>query len=226
MSTTSASSTDGHIVEPTGYIAPSDDARRAAAGGVTFREVMSGQLTVGQSDPRAGYKQAGSSAVTMRATITIADVSAFVRDPGHCAQLCAELDLPRITGRVQSSAGHFGLFVPTSDARTTLMRYELRFEIGGKPHLLRGVKNCTAAPLWRLWRATTTLNTTLHDLSDSDERIVAAGIMRLGPVGLLAMLKTMHGIGTRPWVRIRSTAQFLGFFIGGLVSTYLLQRRA
>jgi hypothetical protein len=202
------------------------DTKSVGAGGVTFREVMKGQLKLGETDPSTGYRGAGTAAITMTATVTIDDVRAFVRDPVHTAVLCADLDLPKIAGPTQSAAGRFGLFVPTADARTTQMRYELPLQVDGKPHLLRGIKTITPAGPWLLWRATTTLHATLHDVTDSDEQIVAAGILRLGPFGLLAMMRTMHGTGARPWVRTRSVAQFLGFFVGGLVSTYLLHRRA
>lgn len=195
-------------------------------GGVTFREVMSGQLMVGESDPSAGYRARGTAAIRVTATVTILDIDEFLRDPAHGAALSAELDVPRVAGPVQSTEGQFGLFVPTGDARTTHMRYELPLVVDGQPHLLQGIKTITPDAAWRLWHATTTLHTTLYDISESDVKIVAAGVLRLRPFGLLAMLKSMQGTGPRRSTRICSVAQFLSFFVGGLVSTYVLHRRA
>jgi hypothetical protein len=194
--------------------------------GVRFREEMAGQLTTGETDPIAGYRGRGTGAITMYAAIEIADVPAFIADPGHNAELTAEIDIPRLGGRFTSGVGHFGLFVPTEDARVTNMVYELPVVIDGEDHLLRGVKPIRVAAPWRLWPATTTLLTTLHQGDSAEGKVVAAGALRLGMKELVAMVRTMEGTADWAVERWWRVAQFLGFFTGGLVSTYLLRRRA
>jgi hypothetical protein len=195
-------------------------------GGVTFREVMTGQLTAGETDPRAAYSGHGTSGIRLMATINIADLRTFFEDPTHSASMVADLDMPRIGGRLTNVTGRFGLFVPTGDARSTQMLYELPLTIEGREHFLRGVKNIRVAAPWRMWPATTTLLTTLHEGDTDVGKVVAAGILRIRPLGVIGMLSTLRGIGEHAVGYAGPVVEFLTFFVGGLFSTYVLRRRA
>lgn len=194
--------------------------------GVAFDEVMAGQVTMGEKDPWTGYLGEGTVGMVLRATVEIDDIAAFVDDPDHAARLRTTVDAPRLGERFSSHAGLFGLFVPTDEARTTQMVYEWPVLIDGREHWVRGAKDVTVAAPWRMWPATTTLLTTVHDGSDSSGPVVAAGILRLGVPELLSMIGTMRGVGVGPLRRSWAVLRFLSFFCGGLVSTYVLRRRA
>lgn len=195
--------------------------------GVTFREVMTGQLTLGTADPRAGYQNPNSVGFVVDATIDIPDLTAFLDDPNHRGGLFADVEVPRWGEQFGSRVGGaFGLFTPTEHARTTHMVYELPVTIDGRPHWIVGVKQIRVEAIWRLWPATTTLYTTVHEGRDSSGAVVGAGIVRLNLSGVLAMLATMRGTRARWPVRGWNVLRFLTFFTTGLVSTYLLRRRA
>ncbi|KAA0017062.1 hypothetical protein [Antrihabitans cavernicola] len=186
------------------------------SAGLRFREVMTGQVTMGEKDPWVGYRSPASAAVTFTARITIEDIGTFLADPDHAAALSADLDVPRLGGRIASRGGVFGVFTPTDDARTTHIRYELPITIDDRPHWLHGVKVVTVAAPWRLWPATTTLLTFIHEGVDDSGAIVGAGVLKMGAGKLIRSVTTLRG----------AVAQYLSFFAGGLISTYLLRRRA
>lgn len=201
-----------------------------AAAGVRFDEVMTGRLALGETDPRAGYRSPGAVGVVLRCRIRIADVDAFLDDPAHGAELLGDVDIPVLGGRFESEAGRFGLFVPSGSARLTHMVYESRVVIDGRPHWFHGHKEIRVAGPWRLWPATTTLLVTLHDGAGESEDagpVVGAGVLRLRPTDFLSLLGSLRATGgataRRRWA---ARGRFTVFFAGGLVSTYLLRRRA
>jgi len=53
--------------------------------GITFREMMAGGFTLGETDPLRGREKgkAAGTRLAMHATIDIRDIRAFVSDPQH-----------------------------------------------------------------------------------------------------------------------------------------------
>ncbi len=194
--------------------------------GVEFREVMTGQITLGAADPWAGYRGSASVGVILNATVTIDSVKAFLADPRHPGVLTVDFVAPRWGEQIAGGTGQFGLFVPSGQARTTHMLYELPVVIDGRRYWLRGVKYVTVSGIWRMWSATTTLLTTVHAGDDNTGAVVGAGVLRLDLPGLFSMLGTMRGANGRWSNRVWAVARFLAFFAGGLFSTYVLRRPA
>ncbi|MFG1783113.1 hypothetical protein ACGFIU_11785 [Rhodococcus oryzae] len=194
--------------------------------GIRFGETMTGQITLGETDPRSGYRNPGAFGVVVRGTIHIEDLGAFLDDPRHEARLAGEVDIPSLGGRFESDSGRFGLFTPTEQARMTHMVYELGVDIGGVGHWFRGHKEIRVAGPWRLWPATTTLLVTLHE-GDREGPVVAAGMLRLRLTAFTALLGSLTVTGgVSMWRRWATSGRFTAFFAGGLISTYLLRRRA
>ena len=199
----------------------------STSAGLVFSETMSGPFALGETDPALGAV-AGRRArtpLTMRVTITIADVAAFAHDVSHAAQLggvvkCAPLGQP-----LRGEHGVMRLFAP-NDARTSrVMYYGLPATHHGRARYLVGVKHVDGRSLFRMWRETTTLYTRLHDGADETAPVIGAGILRLGPLDLLRTLPTMRPTPPAGAMRGAATlARFGEFFAGQLWDSYIVHR--
>ena len=192
--------------------------------GVTFREQMVGRLTFGVTDPVAGYDDVGAVPFTLKASIDIPDIEAFVADPTHTGGLTGHLYAPRAGFTLPGKSGIFRLFSPSGDPNLTYMVYELAYERDGKPYYFAGRKEVRVGPVWRGWRETTTLYVRLHE-GDASGPIVAAGILRLNIFDLLALLGTFHATGCeRPSDGWRAIGGFAWFFTRELWRTYIVRK--
>ena len=192
--------------------------------GLTFHEVMTGQLSLRAPDPRKGYRQPGSVGIAFRAKIEIANIETFLTDPQHRGALTSNVEVPRWGAQSTDSEGLFGLFVPAEPSMTHMI-YQSPIMINGLPHRLCGVKELRVAGPWRLWPATTTLLVEVRQGADGAGAPVGSGILRLSLTGFVSMIATMRGTGGRWPLRHMAVVQFMIFFVRGLVATYLLGRR-
>lgn len=195
--------------------------------GVTFREQMSGRITFGETDPQRGYDDPAAFPLTLHGTIDIDDIAAFVIDPDHVGDLVGHIEIQRRGGWLPAITGRFGLFTPTSDPALVYMVYEMAIMLDGRPHCFAGRKHVRIAGPWRLWPATTTLFVQVHAGEGRDGPVVAAGVLRLGVPGLLALLGTLRArgcVGLRS--RIWAVGLFFRFFAAELARIFLWRRPA
>ena len=192
--------------------------------GVAFREQMVGRLTFGVTDPVVGFNDIGAVAFTLKASIDVPDIEAFVADPTHSGGLTGHLYAPRAGFTLPGKSGIFRLFSPSGDPNVTWMVYELSYQRDGKPYYFAGRKEVRVGPVWRLWHETTTLYVRLHE-GDASGPIVAAGIVRLNIFDLLALLGTFHTIGCeRLSQSLRAIGGFAWFFARELWRTYIVRK--
>jgi predicted acylesterase/phospholipase RssA len=185
-------------------------------GGVSFSERMAGRLRVADHLP-------DTASCELLLDVAVTDVDRFVDDPAHVAQVRGDVVCPFLGGRLPILSGTVNLLAEQAvgDLR---MRYELIVaDQNGRTLRVLGEKFVHRDTRLDLWPDTTTLYTTVHDVTDDTE--IAAGVLRLSPAGLLRQLATMRGRGRRPAAAL---VQFLGFFLGRLADTYLTppKRRA
>jgi hypothetical protein len=184
--------------------------------GISFHERMSGQLRVADLPPE-------KSPLELRLDVKITDVDRFMADPAHTALVGGEVSCPALGERLPIRSGTVNLLAEKSvgDLR---MNYDLTVtDWRGRNLRILGNKLVHRDSRLDLWRDTTTLYTTVHDLADDTE--IAAGVLQLSPAGLLRQLSTMRGSGRRP---VGALVRFLSFFLGRLTDTYLTspKRRA
>jgi predicted acylesterase/phospholipase RssA len=186
--------------------------RGAPPAGVSFREKMSGPLSV------ADLPAARTSACDLLLEVAITDVDRFVADPDHVARVYGTVSCPGLGGTLPIRSGTLNLLVEKSlgDLR---MVYELLVSgPDGGELTFYGEKVVHHDRGLDLWKDTTTLHLTVTDGSGTE---VAAGVLRLTPTGLLRQLASMRA-GDRSGRRgVRSFAKFLRFFGGQLSDTYL-----
>jgi hypothetical protein len=196
------------------------------AGGVSFRETMSGRISFGTDDPESGHRDDSAIPTVLSATINIRDVVAFAGSEDHRADMAAHLYSPRLGFTLPATSSNFQLFCPTDDPKLTEMVYEIGFRRDGRHYWFSGRKAVRKGPFWRLWRDTTTLFVRVYEGHDRSGKVVAAGILKLGAFDFGALLTTLHARDVQGLLaRLRAIAVFAAFFSRELWRTYGLGRR-
>jgi hypothetical protein len=191
--------------------------------GITFDETMTGDFALGPVDPEAGAamgKKAGNQ-LAMHATVTIADLDAFIADPKHEGRLKGSIDFAPLGQGIPARSGVFNLFSPSRKSGLKYMVYELAFEHGGQPHYLAGKKHVHDDFGVDLWSDTTTLFTRLHAGRNDKAPVAGAGILRLDMGDFLKLMSTIKVTGTRSAKdKAEAVAKFGKFFMGELWDIY------
>ena len=193
------------------------------AVGFTFREKMAGGFALGETDPVAGEKlgKAAGDTFTMHGTIVIDNVDLFIEESTHPGSLSGSIDFAPLGTGLPSTRGVFNLFSPTDAPNTKYMVYEMGFVANGKSFYMAGHKIVKEASILDLWKATTTLYTTLHEGHDATGPVVGAGMIGLGVPDLMAMIPTMHAVNAASASESAAVVGKFGkFFLGELWGTY------
>jgi predicted acylesterase/phospholipase RssA len=191
----------------------------APAPDLTFRETMSGPLTLEETDPTAGAGKGRHSPFTFHATISVDDMEAFIQDPAHAARLVAHVSYPPFGENIPVKRGSFNLFKAGDDPRVRLMTYGMAFEHAGRPYYLAGTKTIRDDKGPDLWHDTTRLYCRLHEGTDERGPVVGAGVLKLGLGDLLKLVSSMRSAreGTEG---TRAVMRFGRFFLGTLWDVY------
>jgi predicted acylesterase/phospholipase RssA len=200
---------------------------RDTTSGIAFREVMAGPFALVATDPRVGAAKgtADGTRLAMHAAIDIEDIRGFVADPQHRGGLTGSIDFPGLGDDIPAYGGVFKLFAPGNEPKLAWMVYELAFRHEGKPYYLAGKKEVRVASIFKMWSATTTLYTRLHEGRDATGPVVGAGVLTLGIGDLLKLVSTFHATNAASLGdRLKAVGAFTGFFIRELWATYVLRR--
>ena len=195
--------------------------------GIGFRETMAGGFSLGETDPRRGHERgvAAGTELAMHATIDIRNIKGFAVDPEHTGAISGSIDFPPLGMNISASHGVFKLFAPSGESGLKWMVYELGFRYAGKHYYLAGKKEVRNASVFKLWSATTTLYTCLHEGDDTSGPVVGAGILNLGLGALMKLAANLHASNAASMSeRIGAVGTFTKFFMSELGSTYLLRR--
>jgi hypothetical protein len=195
--------------------------------GISFHEVMSGNVTRGETDPSAGESAAHASPLVMRGQITIDDIDRFVEDPDHVGRLDVRYDWSPFGIDLEASGGVFNLFSPSDDPNTRLMVYEWPAKHDGRSYYFAGQKHVTHHPVRDVWKDTTTLYTALHEGTDPLGPVVGAGIIKLSVPQLIHMVGTFRAVDSSSAEdSMRAITKFGRFFLGELWDIYEHHHRA
>lgn len=191
--------------------------------GIAFDETMAGGFALGETDPQAGRERGEieGNVLAMHAKVDISDIDEFIYNPKHRGNLTGSLDFPPFAMGMSAPAGVFNLFSPSDDPTCKLMVYELAFKHDGKPYYLAGRKEVRNAMVTKMWKATTTLYTCLHEGDGNDGPVVGAGVLTLGMRQLIDLVSTMRATNaTSPKDTTEAMMKFGRFFMGDLWDTY------
>ena len=202
---------------------------RVARAGVRFSEVMAGMITMGITDPVKGYDNDGAIAMRLKATVTLPNLPAFIKDPIHKGQWSAAGEIPVLGGNlIGVGDGDFGLFrrAIRNGKGVRALVYDTVFTVGGRDYRMRGRKYVEPSPPWRLWPATTTLYVQLFPMSGDTDKPIAAGVLRLTLRAFLRQLRSMEVLGDLGrFDRRMQKLAFYRFFMTSLARTYIKGRR-
>jgi len=197
-----------------------------------FTETMRGAMAFGAEDPERGAHAdpATRADLAVRLTVGVAGVRRFLVDPRHEARLTGWVTSEALGGKLPIESGVFNLFVYEEKPELRKMLYRIFFrDLAGHMLTLTGEKRVPRLPARHPWRDTTTLFTRvlrgrIEADGDADAEVVAAGVIRLAPSGLLGQMLSFRASGPRP-ARVLTgcglVARFFAFFVGTLGRVYL-----
>ena len=189
--------------------------------GLTFREELSGNFSLGEQDPAKGATNGASTKLTFHISVHIHDISAFIADPAHSADLYAHFTFAPWGENIPAERGVFNLFYRAEEPNTKLAVYEFGFEHGGRQYFLVGRKEIHGHPGIDLWKESTTLYVQLHDGTGKSDPIAGAGILHNSVTGIAELVSSMHITHAESEsARIGALADFGRFFLGELWGKY------
>jgi predicted acylesterase/phospholipase RssA len=189
-----------------------------------FSETMRGAVAFGTSD------HGRPEGLAVNLTVEVGGLNRFLADPHHSAQLTGWVTSDALGGKLPIKNGLFNLFVDDGDPYHRKMLYRVHFrDQAGHPLTLSGTKIVPRGLGFHPWRDTTTLVTKLFQgdvgpQREDDAVPVAAGNLRLTPLGLSRQLISFRASGPGPVTTVaggRLVARFFMFFVGTLARLYL-----
>jgi hypothetical protein len=200
---------------------------------VRFTEEMKGHVSFGESDYERGAREGRTSDTRLMIHLTIEenDFERLAADASRAAEARGWVGCDALGGRLPVEMGIFNLLVDEEDTEIKHMLYRLFFRDGvGHPVTLAGFKTLTNRRGLHVWRDTTTLYTRLlrghlEAGEDPGAEVVAAGILRIHPLGFLRQLVTFRAGGRRSaGARAAAIVRFDALFLGHLWEVYGLHR--
>jgi hypothetical protein len=170
------------------------------AAGVTFNERMDGFLSSCEGTPesredyRARYQQAkgAGDGCHFEATMLMADIAAYVRDPQHLAAMTGTFHWGPV-GVATMRDGEFQLFVKNPETGTREMRYRFTFDgPDGEPLRFVGVKWMRPKARINTWSPSTTLYSRIERVDGS---VAWCGILKIGLVETLKLFRSTRPVG-------------------------------
>ena len=213
---------------------PKPSPRRVDTSHLSFGETLRGTVAFGVDDPRqAGCTPAEAKTdLAVDLTIGIGDVTRFLNEPSHSAELTGWVKCDALGGKLPIETGEFNLLVQGESSWSRKMLYRVWFRDGaGHMLTLAGEKLVPPAlPAKHPWRDTTTLFTRvlrgrIEPDGDAEAEIVAAGILYLRPLGFAHQLLTYRaaGPGSNRAAGVGIIGRFVTFFLGTVARVYLCE---
>jgi hypothetical protein len=195
---------------------------------VTYRESLAGHVDFGATDHNggliAGREAAGTCAIHL--AVRIADIDDFVADPDHEATCTGWAEASGLGGRLEIERGWFNLLVDAGGPRHRHMDYRLHLrDAAGRPVTFLGFKDVHDDTFHDPWADTSTLFADLYSghvdrASATDERHLAAGILRISRAGFAKLLGSIRAHGAGPAGRLAAKARWGWLFSAGLARVY------
>jgi predicted acylesterase/phospholipase RssA len=199
---------------------------------LAFTEQMNGHVAFGVDDPvtaaRSGRGQ--GSRLTLHLDIEVDGIARFVVDPDRTARVGGWLHADAFGGRCAIESGSFNLFSAGPDPSVTRMRYTLLFrDAVGHPLTLVGVKRLADDPGMDLWQDASTLFLRVHaghpdpasdDPVEGSDQQVAAGVVRVSPLGVLGQLLSMRSDAPTLPGKAEVVLRYGQLFLGRLFDVY------
>lgn len=186
----------------------------------SFRETMSGPLSLGETDPLAGAGKGRQTPFTFHLTISVDDMDAFLNEPQHEARLDGKVSFPPLGEDIPVKRGTFNLFKAGDTPNTRLMTYNFCFEVDGRAYFLEGTKTIRDDRGFDLWHDTTRLYSLLHEGPDARGKVIGAGVLKLGVRDVIDIVRSMGSDRYDGVKQAEMIARFGQYFLGTLWDVY------
>lgn len=191
--------------------------------GFTFTETMEGPVAPGAGDYRQAEARGKQNGESLRFTLSVTthDLDAFIRDPAHEATLQGTVQCERFGGVRPIDPGTFNLFIEDEQGYKQ-MRYSFTFRgAAGQQYLFEGFKDVRNDYVIDVWKDTTTLFTTVREVSSPDRPVILTGVLYIRPMDLLSQLLSMRGVNARtPIDHAKALVRFNLFFTERILNEY------
>ena len=199
-----------------------------------YHERMRGWVSFEARDYNTGVvngRKAGTACeLTLRAEVD--DVALFIEDPEYPARLSGRVRCPQLGGDLEGTEGVLKLFTHAPDGAHRRALYRLFVsDAAGRPVTLSGFKLVGRGPArhpWlngSVWYDTSSLLVRLlaghvseEEEREDDPRTIATGVLRMGLLGFLGTVLSVHA--RRP----RDLLRFAKEFVRRLRATYAAKR--
>ena len=200
----------------------------AARYSLSFREVMKGFVSLGETDYDRGLRkgQADGTDLSLQLEIKTEDVDRFVTTPQHEASANGTIMCAAFGGERPVLQGVFNLLIDSEQSDRKIMYYRLFFTDGNNnPLTLLAFKDVHDDPGFDVWTDTTTAFTRIvrgHiDMAhEATAEVLAAGIIRIHMLDFLHQLTTFRVEGPTLTGRAVALARFGKLFMGKLWDVY------
>jgi cholesterol oxidase len=157
-------------------------------------------------------------------TVSSDNLDHMLSSAAHEARIDGTIRCPSLwASPLQVSNGTFNLLTNDPDhVNARHMRYRMTGTApDGRAYRVDGFKTIRDDSHLEIWRDTTTLFTTVTEVTGGAERVIAKGVLHILPADFLKQMTTMEVMGaTTPAERIGALARFGIFFAGALFETY------
>jgi hypothetical protein len=201
-------------------------ALRSQKAGLEFTEIMTGHIHIGNDisefDVAERIARGHCQEARFFLSVHAYDMNTLLSSNGHKAMLTGTFT----SGALPASpymviGGEFHLFTDdekSTDTKNLVYDFDMTGTDGSKIHFHgeKIVNDMAAFSIPGTWKATTTLNVTLSELSSDGEeegKILGRGILVIDPWDLLHELKTMTA-------NMMNTSSFLGYFVKELAHVF------
>ena len=167
------------------------------------RERLRGWVAFGVRDYNTGLVagRLDGNRCELRLTVDVEDLDDFLADPVVPARLGGTLRCPCLGGEMRIEEGWFQLLVPTLDERRRRVLYRAFVcDADGRRLTISGFKVVEDDPSHDVWYDTSRVlvrilagHVAQSEEADDDPRVVAVGVLRLTPLGLLGLIGSMRG---------------------------------
>jgi choline dehydrogenase-like flavoprotein len=195
--------------------------------GIRFTETMRGHVSTTVLDDYRRAEADGKRAGTpLEFTVTVSsdNLEEMLSSAAHQGRIDGTIRCPSLwPAPLQVSNGTFNLLTrDPSHVNARQMRYSMNGTTpDGRSYRVEGFKTIRDDSHLEIWPDTTTLFTTVTEVTGGADRVLAKGVLHILPADFLKQMTTMDVTGAAtPGDRIKALARFGVFFAGALFETY------
>jgi hypothetical protein len=192
--------------------------------GITFRETLTGRLSLEETDPKtvATDTNLSGDALSLRVGVNIRDVDGFIAGPRHTGELVGHLSYPPFGDDLPVHQGSFEIASSADNPKRKQITYAMAFKHADADYYLHGLNDVHDGPGFDLWQDISTLYITLHQGQGRKTPVVGAGVLTLQLTELVRLASTFHATNCRSVAeQPRILGQFGRFFLGELWDAYV-----